>query len=86
MAMTDHGVMMLQNCMDLAKDAPGVRSETCPAYSHEETGDIIIKVEVISDVEVEVDPVSISLPGAKSECGVSWIICVPTLNETLSVR
>jgi hypothetical protein len=77
--MTDQGVMALQNCMALKKDVLGVCSDRHPAYSHEGTGDIRIKAEVVSDVEVEDNPVLVSPLGVKSEFEVSWTICVPTV-------
>jgi hypothetical protein len=76
--MTDQGVMALQNCMDLKKEAPDVCSATCPAYSHEGDGGRI-KVEVVSDVEVEDDPVPALLPGIKVECEVRFMSVCPLL-------
>jgi hypothetical protein len=39
----------------------------CPAYSHEGNGGIRIKTEVVSDVELEEDPVIVSFQGIKLE-------------------
>jgi hypothetical protein len=71
--MTDQGVMALQNYMDLNKYEPRVCGEMCPAYSHERNGDITIKTEVVSDVEVEGHPVPISLQGIKVEFEVRFM-------------
>jgi hypothetical protein len=49
----------------------------CPASSHEGNGGIRIKTEVISDVELEDDPVQISFPGIKSEREVSFMSVCP---------
>jgi hypothetical protein len=57
--------------MDLEKDVPGFCSETRPASSHEGNGNIRIKSEAVSDVELEDDPVPTLLPGIKSEHNVS---------------
>jgi hypothetical protein len=62
--------------MDLQKDVPGVCSEMCPASSHEGNGFIWIKTEVLSDVELEEDPVPVPFPGIKSECEVSFCVSI----------
>jgi hypothetical protein len=77
--MTDQGMMALQNCMDLKKEAPDLCNETCLAYSQEGDGGIRIKVEVVSDVEVEDNPVSALLPGIKVECEVRFMSVCPLL-------
>jgi hypothetical protein len=73
--------------MDLKKEAPGVCSETCLAYSHEWDGDIRIKAEVVSDAEVEDNPVPALLPGIKVKCEVSFM-SVPIVKNTscISIR
>jgi hypothetical protein len=71
--MTDMSLVVLQDCMDLEKAALGSCSETCPASSHDADQAMDMKVEQVSDVEEEGDPVQITFPGIKAELQVSCI-------------
>jgi hypothetical protein len=51
--MADNCTVVLQNCMDLEKHVPGPCSETYPTSSHDVNQGMTIKVEEVSDVEVE---------------------------------
>jgi hypothetical protein len=66
----------------MQEDVSGVCSKMCPASCHEEGGGIRIKTEVVSDVEVEDNPVPFSLSGIKVESEVSFVSVYPLL-ETL---
>jgi hypothetical protein len=71
--MIDMGVVLLQNYMDLQKDIRGSRSETCPA-SLDASQFISVKLEDVSDIEEEKDPVPLNVSGIKTEHEVS---CMP---------
>jgi hypothetical protein len=71
--MTDMSTVILQNHMDLAKDVPGSCSEVCPTYPHDANRVISIKVENVSDMVDEEDPVPLGLSGIKAEHEVSCI-------------
>jgi hypothetical protein len=58
--------------MDLQKDVPLVCSKMCPGSSHEGSGGITIKSEVVSDVELEEESMPMSLPRVKTEREVSF--------------
>jgi hypothetical protein len=50
--MTDKGVVVLQNCMDMERCVPGSHSETYPTSSHDADQAIsTIKVEEVSGVQ-----------------------------------
>lgn len=66
----DIGTMVLQNCMDLERDVPGSCRETCPTSCHDANQVMNIKVEQISDVEEEEDP--LKFPRIKTEHVVSF--------------
>jgi hypothetical protein len=65
----DIGTMALQNCMGLERAVPSSCSETCPTSSHDANQVMNIKVEQISDVEEEEDP--LTFPRIKTEHEVS---------------
>lgn len=71
--MTVMSMMVLQNYMDLEKAALGSCSETCPASSRDADHATDMKVECVSDVEKEGDPVQITFPGIKAELEVSCV-------------
>jgi hypothetical protein len=71
--MTDKGMLVLQACMNSQKSAPGSYIETCPAYHS-----INMKVEEVSDVEEEEDPLQISFPGTEAEHAVSCFFSLLT--------
>jgi hypothetical protein len=61
-------MLVLQNCVDLEKHVPVPSSDTYPASSHKANQAMHVKVEEVSDVEVEEKrPVSITLTGITSE-------------------
>jgi hypothetical protein len=65
-------MVVLQNYTDLEKHAPGPCSETYPSSSHDANHPMNIKVEGVSDVEVEEEhPVQMTLIGIKAEHEVS---------------
>jgi hypothetical protein len=61
--MTDMSTVILQNYMDLEKDVPGSCCETCPTYPHDADSVISIKVENVSDMVDEEDPVPVGFLG-----------------------
>jgi hypothetical protein len=76
--MADKYAMVLQNCMDLQKHAPGPCSETFAASSHDANQAVNIKVEEVSDVEVEEErPVPMTFIGIKAEHEVSCVSVCP---------
>jgi hypothetical protein len=75
--MTDKGLLVLQDCSHSQEDVPGTCTETCPASSHDAFHAVNIKVEVVSDVEEEENPVPISFPGIKAEQAVSSLFSFP---------
>jgi hypothetical protein len=73
--MTDEGMVVLQNCVDMERCVPGPHSETHPTSSHDANQVMNIKVENVSDMQEEgEDPVPISYKAVKAEREVS---CVP---------
>jgi hypothetical protein len=77
--MTDKGVVVLQNCMNMERCVPGSHSETYPTSSHDAYQAMNIKVEDVSGVQEEdEDPAPISYEEIKAEHEVS---CVSTTNQ-----
>jgi NAD-dependent dihydropyrimidine dehydrogenase PreA subunit len=76
--MTDKGMVVLQACMDSQKYVSGSCIETCPASSYDVDHSINIKVEEVSDVEEEEDPLQISFPGMEAEHAVSCFMSLLT--------
>jgi hypothetical protein len=70
--------------MDSRQDAPDSCIETCPRSSHDADHSISIKLEEVSDVEVEEDPLKISFPGIEAEHVVSCFISVLTDSKAAS--
>jgi hypothetical protein len=68
--MIDKGVVLLQNYMDLRKDIHGSCSETSP-LSHDANQIISVKIEDVSDIEEEKDPVPFIYSRIKTEHVVS---------------
>jgi hypothetical protein len=65
-------MVVLQDCMDLEKCVPGPYSETYPTSSHVANQPMNIKVDEVSDIEVEEKhPVPTSFIGMKDEHEVS---------------
>jgi hypothetical protein len=72
--MADKYMMVLQNCMDLEKRVPAPCSEPYPPSSHDANLAMNIKVEEVSDIEVEEEhPVPMSFIGIKAEHEVSYV-------------
>jgi hypothetical protein len=78
-AMTDKGMLVLQDSAHSQEDVPGSYTETS---SHDAHQAINIKVEEVSDVEEEEDPVPISFPGIKTEHAVSSFFSFPADSRT----
>jgi hypothetical protein len=66
----DDGTVLLQNCMDFQKDMQGSCSESCPT-SCDANQIVSIKVEDVSDIEEEEDPLALRYSGIKTEPEVS---------------
>jgi hypothetical protein len=65
-------MFVLQNCMDLEKHVSAPCSETYPTSSHDANQAMNIKVEEVSDIEVEEEhPMPMSFIGIKAEHEVS---------------
>jgi hypothetical protein len=77
--MTDQGIVVLWNCLDSQKDAPGSHSEACLSSPHSGEQAVDIKVEEFSDVEVEDDPAPMTFIGIKAEHEVSCVSVFPLL-------
>jgi hypothetical protein len=71
--MTDMSTVVLQIYVDLEKAALGSCSGTCPASSRDADQATDMKVEQVSDVEEERDPVQITFPGIKADLEVSCV-------------
>jgi hypothetical protein len=70
--MIDKGVVLLQNCMDLQKDMQCFCRETCPT-SRDANQIICTKLEDVSDIEEERDPVLLRYSGIKADRAVSFM-------------
>jgi hypothetical protein len=81
--MIDKSIVLLQDCMDLQKDMEGSCSETC-ATSRDAHQIISIKVEDVSDIEEEKDPVPLRYSRIKVEPAVSLCLCV-TVRQNLQI-
>jgi hypothetical protein len=76
--MADRGIAVLQNCMDLQKHVPGPCSETYQPSSCDANQAMNIKVEEVSDVDVEEErPVPMAFVGIKAEHEVSCMSVCP---------
>jgi hypothetical protein len=76
--MADKCTVVLQNCMDLQKHVPGTCNVTYPASSHDANQAMNIKVEEVSDVEMEEEhPVPMTFVGIKAEHEVSCMSVCP---------
>jgi hypothetical protein len=75
--MTDKGMLILQDCTHSQEHVLGSYIDTHPPSSHNEFHTINIKVEEISDVELEEDPLPISFPGIEAEHAVSCFVSSP---------
>jgi hypothetical protein len=85
--MTYKSMLILQSCRDLEKCVPVPCSETYATPSHNANQAMNIKVEELSDIEVEEHPVPITFTGLKSEHEVSckWLFSLVTLSVCLLI-
>jgi hypothetical protein len=68
-------LLFLQTCMDFLKVAPGSHSDTCvTSHGGYQLNDI--KVEYITDIQQEEDPLLITYPVIKSELEVSCVFAL----------
>jgi hypothetical protein len=74
---------VLKNCMDLLKVVPGSYSETCLTSSHVGNQVTDIKVEDVTDILEEDDPISTTLPVIKAEHEVSCRSVFPDIQNYL---
>jgi hypothetical protein len=81
-AMTNNGMVVLQNCVDSQKDEPGSHSEACPSSSHDGDQAVNIKVEEFSDVDNGEDPLPMTIVGIKVEHEVSCMSLCPLLGRS----
>jgi hypothetical protein len=83
-------MLVIHNCLDSQKGAPGSHSEAHTLSSHDGDQAVNIKVEEFSDVEDREDPVPMTFVGVKAEHEVSLCpllgisrshpeLCVPCL-------
>jgi hypothetical protein len=56
---TDNGVLVLQNCMDLPKPVPDSCSEICQTSLCDRNEAMVVKVEDGTDIQEEKDPLLI---------------------------
>jgi hypothetical protein len=70
-----HGLVGLQNCMDILESEPGSCTGTCQVSSDDGNLVVGIKVEGVTDIEVEEDPGSAISTGIKAEHAVSLSVC-----------
>lgn len=61
------GTLVLQNCMDLEQDIPVSSREACPVSSYDADNFVSIKVEEVSGVDEEVDPLLLTSPQRKAD-------------------
>jgi hypothetical protein len=78
--MCDEGTLALQNYMDLEKGVPCLYGETY-LPTHDANQAMNIKVEEISDVELEEGLVPVTFPEIKAEPEVSFCLCMPTVRQ-----
>jgi hypothetical protein len=82
--MSDKGMVVLQDCVDLERCVPGSHSETCPGSSHDaEQAISSVKFEEVSGVqgEEEEDPVPVSCEAIKAELEVSCRSVCPVVGR-----
>jgi hypothetical protein len=72
--MTDKGMFVLQDCAHSQEDVPGSCVQALPTSSYNAFEAINMKVEEVSDVEEEEDPLSITFPGVGAEREVSCFV------------
>jgi hypothetical protein len=76
-AITDKGMVVLQNHLDSQTDGPGSHSEALASPSHDVVHAVNIKVEEFSDLGVREDPVPMTVVGIKAEHEVSYLSLYP---------
>jgi hypothetical protein len=70
--MTCKAVVVLQNCKDLLKVVLGSYSETC--LTRQNTNEIDVKVEEVTNIQEEEDPMAKTFPNIKAEQEVSCML------------
>jgi hypothetical protein len=70
-AITDKGMVVLQNCLDSQEEVPGLHSEACSSLSLNGVQAVDIKFQEFLDIEDSEDPVPMTVIGLKAECEVS---------------
>jgi hypothetical protein len=83
--MTDKGVVVLQNCVDLPKVKPGSYSDMClPPHAGNNVTNI--KVEELLDIKEEEDSIHVPSSVIKDEHKVSCIIVYLLLNHFINIE
>jgi hypothetical protein len=82
--MTDKGMLVLQDSAHSQEDVSGSCTETSPTSSYDAHQAINTKVEEVSDVEEEDNPVPISFPVIKTEHVVSSFFSFPADTQTFA--
>jgi hypothetical protein len=84
--MTDKGMVVLQNSMNIEKCVPGPCIETYPTSSHDAYQAMNIKVEEDSDIQEEEEhPVPMAFIGVKVEQEVSCVSTVRKISHTTRI-
>jgi hypothetical protein len=60
-------MVVLQNCMDLEKDVPVSSREARPIFSHDANHFVSVKVEEVSVIDEEEDPLLLTSPQRKAD-------------------
>jgi hypothetical protein len=81
--MIDKGMVILQSCMDLQKVGSHSYSETCLTSFHVGNQVTYMKVEDVTDIQEEDDPLSTALPVIKTEYEVSCMSACPDTQNCL---
>jgi hypothetical protein len=81
-AMSDKGMVVLQNRLYSQKDVPGSHIETCGSSSPNGVQAVNIKVETFSEIEDRKDSVPVTAVGIKAEHEVS---CMSPLCPLLGI-
>jgi hypothetical protein len=73
MVIIDKVMVVLQSHMDLLEAVTSSCSETCLTSCHDRSEIIKVKVENVTDIKEEDDPVQMTFPKTKTKCEVSCI-------------
>jgi hypothetical protein len=77
------GMGVLQESVDLERCVPGPHSETYPTSPHDAYQAMNIKVEDVSEIKEEEDPIPVSFPAVKAEHEVSWLSTTNQISQTI---